>query len=282
MEAITNKSLHKYTLGTWMFGGDKDRNPNNNDLRDIEAIKMHIKNGVNQIFSAQNYAAGWAEKLVGQAVKDYDRSSLILSTAIRKEDSSYDDMLRSIEESLERMGLEYIDIVVHHAPIPEVPVKESIRALNEIVDRGLARAMAVSNYNSRSMQEALANTKHPILFNQVYYNLFIREIEEDGVLKLCQDNKVLTQAYRPLEIGEFENLDSGLLKEMAEKYSLTKSQIALAWLTSQEGIIVVATTHEEKHLLQNLKAVDTKLELEDIERLRKQFPIKHPDKVWIR
>jgi diketogulonate reductase-like aldo/keto reductase len=281
MKKISASDLHKYTLGTWMFGGDKDRNPNNDDQRDIEAIKMHIRNGVNQIFSAQNYAAGWAERLVGQAVKDHDRSKLLLSTAIKKEDSSYDDMLRSIEESLERMGLDYIDIVVHHAPIPEVPITESIKALNAIVDKGLARAMAVSNYNSKSMTEALASTKHPILFNQVYYNLFIREIEDDGVLKLCQDNNVLIQAYRPLEIGEFESLDSGILKEMAEKYSLTNSQMALAWLTSQ-GAIVVATTHDEEHLLQNLKAVDTQIENDDIERLRREFPIKHPDKVWIR
>lgn len=69
---------------------------------------------------------------------------------------------------------------------------------------------------------------------------------------------------------------------MADKYSLSNSQMALAWLTSQKGVVVVSTTHDEKHLMQNLKAVDTKIEGEDIERLRNEFPIKHPDKVWIR
>lgn len=283
MKLVEQKDIKRYTLGTWQFGGDMKRNPKkNDDEADIEAIKMHIDNGVNQIFTAQNYAEGWAEKLVGQAVKDYDRSTLLLSTAIRKEHSAYDDMLRSVEESLVRMQLDYIDIVVHHAPIPEVPISESIKALNAIVEKGLARGFGVSNYNSKSMQEALITTNYPILFNQVYYNLFVREVEEDGVLNLCQQNNVLVQAFRPLELGEFEKQESELLIELAKKYSLTNSQLALAWLTSQEGVVVVATTHKEGHLLQNLDAVNIQLEGSDIEKLRQEFPRKTLDKKWIR
>ncbi len=282
MAKLDKKDIGKYTLGTWLFGGVMTRNPDNDDKSDIQAIKMHIDNGVNQIFTAQNYAEGWAERLVGEAVKDYDRSSLVLSTAIRKEHSANDDMLRSIEESLERMGLDYVDIVVHHAPIPEVPVSETISALNKIVDSGLARGLAVSNYNSESMQEALNTTNYPILFNQVYYNLYIREVEVDGVLALCQQNDVLIQAFRPLELGELETSEETILKEIAEKYSLTNSQLALAWLTSQQGVVVVTTTHKEEHLLQNLEAMNIQLENEDIEKLRRDFPTRTLDKMWIR
>lgn len=282
MKLVEPKDIKRYTLGTWQFGGDMTRNPQSDDETDIQAIKMHIDSGVNQIFTAQNYAEGWAEKLVGQAVKDYDRNKLLLSTAIRKEHSAYDDMLHSIEESLNRMRLDYIDIVVHHAPIPEVAISESVKALNAIVDKGLARGFAVSNYNSKSMQEALNTTNHPILFNQVYYNLFVREVEEDGVLNLCQENSILIQAFRPLELGEFENEKSDLLVELANKYSLTNSQLALAWLTSQEGVVVVATTHKKEHLLQNLDAVNIQLEASDIEKLRQKFPRKTLDKKWIR
>ncbi len=282
MKLVEPKDIKRYTLGTWQFGGDMTRNPQSDDETDIQAIKMHIDSGVNQIFTAQNYAEGWAEKLVGQAVKDYDRNKLLLSTAIRKEHSAYDDMLHSIEESLNRMRLDYIDIVVHHAPIPEVAISESVKALNAIVDKGLARGFAVSNYNSKSMQEALNTTNHPILFNQVYYNLFVREVEEDGVLNLCQENSILIQAFRPLELGEFENEKSDLLVELANKYSLTNSQLALAWLTSQEGVVVVATTHKKEHLLQNLDAVNIQLEVDDTEKLRQKFPRKTLDKKWIR
>lgn len=282
MKLIETKDIKKYTLGTWQFGGDMTRNPQNDDEADIQAIKMHLDNGVNQIFTAQNYAEGWAEKLVGEAVKDYDRNNVLLSTAIRKEHSAYEDMLGSVEESLERMDLDYIDIVVHHAPNPEVSISESVRALNAIVDNGLARGIAVSNYNSKSMQEALNSTKYPILFNQVYYNLVVRQVEEDGVLDLCQESNVLVQAFRPLELGEFENYTSELMDEMTTKYSLTNSQLALACLTSQKGVVVVATTHNKTHLSQNLKAVDVQIEEKDIEMLRKKLPKKTLDKNWIR
>lgn len=282
MKLLSKSDIKKYTLGTWQFGGQMERDEVNDDQADIEAIHMHIDAGINQIFTAQNYADGWAEKIVGQAIADQERDSLLISSAIRKEHSNYDDMLKSIEDSLKRLNLDYLDIVVHHAPIPEVPISESVKALNEIVDKGLARGFAVSNYNSKSMEEAIKTTNHEILFNQVYYNLFVREVEEDGVLDLCQKNNIYIQAFRPLELGELTSSNIEILDEVANKYSVTPSQIALSWLTSQDGVIIVTTTHDKKHLEQNKKAVELNLEKEDIEKLRKSFPVKKLDKTWIR
>jgi diketogulonate reductase-like aldo/keto reductase len=282
MKNITREDLEKYTLGTWLFCGDKDRNPNNDDDADKEAIRMHIDKGVRQIFTAQNYAEGWVEKITGEVVKDYEREKLVLMTAIKKQDSAYDDMMRSIEESLERMQLDYIDIVVHHAPLPEVPRKESIKALNKIVDKGLARGLAVSNYNSKSMKEAIANSNHTILFNQVYYNLFVRQVEDDNLLDICKKNAVYIQAYRPLELGELATVKSDLMDELTEKYSLTEAQIALSWLTSRENIIVTCNTHSEEHLKENLKGINTQLSDEDIQRLTENFPVRDLDKIFIR
>lgn len=282
MTPLTTSDIKKYTLGTWQFGGQMERDENNDDQADVDAIKMHIETGVNQIFTAQNYANGWAEKIVGQAIASYDRNSLVISSAIRKEHSAYDDMLRSVEESLDRLNLDYLDIVVHHAPISEVPISESVKALNEIVNRGLARGLAVSNYNSKSMNEAIAATNQKILFNQVYYNLFVREVEEDGVLELCQNNDILIQAFRPLELGELATTENQLMKSMAEKYQASQSQIALSWLTSQQGVVIVTTTHSQKHLEQNLEAVDIQMEQDDIEKLRSEFSTKKLEKNWIR
>jgi diketogulonate reductase-like aldo/keto reductase len=282
MKLMKKTDIKKYTLGTWQFGGQMDRDPNNDDQANINSIKMHIDTGVNQIFTAQNYANGWAEKIVGQAISNYDREDLVISSAIKKQDSSYDDMLRSVEESLKRLNLDYLDIVVHHAPIQEVPIKESVRALNAIVDKGLARGIAVSNYNSNSLNQALNSTNHEILFNQVYYNLFVREVEEDGLLDICKKNNVLIQAFRPLELGELTITENKLMSDLAKKYSVLPSQIALSWLTSQDGVVIVTTTHNQEHLNQNLKAVQLQLKPDDIEELRSNFPKKKLDKNWIR
>ncbi len=282
MKLVTKSDIKKYTLGTWQFGGQMERDQENDDQADINAIKMHIDAGVSQIFTAQNYAEGWAEKIVGQAIADYDRDRLLISSAIRKEHSAYDDMLRSIEGSLKRLNLDYLDIVVHHCPIPEVPIAESIKALNEIVDRGLARGMAVSNYNSNSLSQAIRVTNHEILFNQVYYNLFVRQVEKDGLLNLCQKNNIFLQAFRPLELGELANTDNKLLVDIAKKHSVLPAQIALSWLTSQKEVIIVTTTHSKEHLEKNIQATQLKLDSEDIEKLRKSFPAKKLDKQWIR
>jgi diketogulonate reductase-like aldo/keto reductase len=282
MKTLTTKNIQKYTLGTWGFSGEKNRDNKNNDVEDIKTIQMHIDHGVNQIFTGQNYAEGWTERLVGEAVKPYKREELILSTAIRKENSSYDNILRSTEESLKRMNLDYIYIVVHHAPYPGVSISESIRGLNTLLDRGLTRGIAVSNYNSDSLGQAINSTNHPILFNQVYYNLTMREVEEDGLLGLTNANNILIQAFRPLEMGEFEDMDINIFEEMALKYSFTKTQLALSWLTSQENVVVVATTHKEDHLVQNLETSKIRIEEHDVEYLRKNFPRKTPKKVWIR
>lgn len=282
MKLLSKSDIKKYTLGTWQFGGQMERNPDNDDQADIAAIKMHLDAGVNQIFTAQNYADGWTEKIVGTAIADNDRDSLVISSAIRKENSAYDDMLRSVEESLKRLNLDYLDIVVHHAPLAQVPITESVKALNAIVDKGLARGLAVSNYNSNSLNQAIQSTNHEILFNQVYYNLFIRQVEDDGLLELSRKNDILIQAYRPLELGELAMVDNELLSDIAKKYAVSPSQIALSWLTSQEGIVVVATTHNNKHLDENLRATELKLDKEDIEKLRRSFPIKKLDRMWIR
>ncbi|MBP7875672.1 aldo/keto reductase [Candidatus Woesebacteria bacterium] len=282
MKLLTKSDIQKYTLGTWQFGGQKERDLDNDDQADIDAITLHIDAGVTQIFTTQNYADGWAETIVGQAVVGYDRKNLMISSAIKKEHSAYDYMMRSVEESLKRLNLDYLDIVVHHSPIPEVPIAESIKALNEIVDRGLARGMAVSNYNSNSMKQAIETTNHEILFNQVYYNLLVREVEEDGVLQLCQNNSIFIQAFRPLELGELATNNNEVLLSMAKKYSVSPAQIALSWLTSQNGVIVVTTTHDKNHLAENLRATALEIDEEDIEILRRSFPAKKLEKSWIR
>lgn len=282
MKLLSRSDIKKYTLGTWQFGGQMERNPDNDDQADIAAIKMHIDAGVNQIFTAQNYADGWTEEIVGKAIANYERDSLIISSAIRKENSAYDDMLRSVEESLKRLNLDYLDIVVHHAPLAEVPIAESVKALNTIVDKGLARGLAVSNYNSNSLNQAIQTTSHEILFNQVYYNLFVRQVEDDGLLEFSRKNKILIQAYRPLELGELTTSNNQFLIDVAKKYATSPSQVALSWLTSQRGIVVVATTHDKKHLEENLQATELKLDNEDIEKLRELFPIKKLDKQHLR
>jgi diketogulonate reductase-like aldo/keto reductase len=269
----TGFEMPVYCLGTWLMGGDKDRNPNNNDEKDIHTIQMNIDNGVDMIFTAQNYAEGYCEELVGRAISKYPREKIAVCTAIARANASYDDVLKSFEESLARMKIDYVDIVYHHARCDNIPIKETIRGLTKLVDEGKAKHIAVSNYSKESLKKAQDSCTYPIVANQVHYNLLVRESEISGLVEYCQDNDVIVQAYRPLSQGLLTKKDKyKLLGEMCEKYTKTPPQIALNWLLSQPNVTVCCTTSNEKHLKENFGAFAWQMEEKDIEKLRKEFP----------
>ncbi|MBN1331777.1 aldo/keto reductase [Candidatus Dojkabacteria bacterium] len=276
MRFITNSknnfSIPVYGLGTWLMGGDKMRNPDNDDERDIGAIKMHIDSGVRFIFTAENYAEGHTEEIVGRAIKDYERESLMIATAVKRLNGGYDKFVKSANECLDRLGLDYVDVLFHHARDLETPIKETARALNTMVEEGKAKNIAVSNYSKESLEEMMEHSKYPIVINQVHYNLRVRGPEITGLRNFCRENDVILQAYRPLmlgglvEVGKYKILD-----EIAEKYDRTSAQIALNWIYSQ-GVAMVATTHSAEHLKDNLEALTWKMEKEDLEKLTEEFP----------
>ncbi len=262
-----------YGLGTWLMGGTKEKDPSNDDKKDINTIQMNVDMGVKLIFTAQNYADGYCEELVGRAIEKYDRKNIILCTAIRKENSTYDNVLKSFDESLNRLRTNYIDIIYHHIRYQDVPIKETMKAFNQLVDAGKAKNIAVSNYSTDSLKEAQDNSKYPIVANQVYYNLMTRESETSGLVRYCQENDVILQAYRPLGAGKLTLKGKyKIVDEMCKKYNMTPSQIALSWLTSQPNITVVCTTSNKQHLKENLEAVNWGMNDDDIEKLRKEFP----------
>jgi len=135
-----------FGLGTWMMDGDMVRNPDNDDRADIQAIKQAIDSGITHIDTAQNYAEGWAEKLVGQAIKDYERSRLFIVTKLYKANLAYDDVLSSFQASLKRLDTDYVDLLLIHSPNLDIPLKETIMAMDKLVDDGLVKYIGVSNF----------------------------------------------------------------------------------------------------------------------------------------
>ncbi|MBD3280117.1 hypothetical protein GF389_01155 [Candidatus Dojkabacteria bacterium] len=265
-------SLPVYGLGTWLMGGDKQRNPDNDDQHDIDVIKMHIDNGVKFVFTAENYAEGHADRLVGEAVSGYDRDKIMVAATVKRVHGKYDIFIKSALESLERLGLDYVDVLFHHARDLETPIKETARAMNTLVEEGKAKHLAVSNYGKESLSEMMEHSKYPIVIDQVNYSLRIRGPEMTGLTDFCKENDVVLQAFRPLGHGNL--IDAGkyeVVRKMAEQYGKTVPQIALNWIYSQ-GFAVVATTHSEEHLKENLGALDWKMEEEDIEELREKYP----------
>lgn len=261
-----------FGLGTWQMGGREIRNPQNDDKKDITAIQEAIKLGVTHIDSAEQYAGGYAETLVGKAIKGYDRSKLFIVSKVSPEHLNYDDVLRSCEASLKRLETDYLDLYLIHYPNFEIPIEKTLKAMDKLVKDGLVKNIGVSNFRTKRLKEAQKHTKNKLVVNQVYYNLVIREPEHEGLLEYCQENDVFLEAYRPVEKGAILAEPIPILDELAKKYGRTPAQIVISWLISQKNVITLSKTSTIEHLKENLGAVGWQMDKEDIEKLRKDFP----------
>lgn len=262
--------LPVYGLGTWEMGGRWEADYSD-DERCIKAIQNAIEHGVTHIDTAESYGAGHAEELVGEAIKNYDRSKLFIATKVSAQNQRYDDLLRSFENSLKRLNTDYVDLyLLHRYPEPGIDIAGTMRAMDELVAAGKVKNIGVCNMSVNRFREAQKHTKNPLVCNQVHYSLDTREIVERGVLQYSQDNDVMVVAWGPLSKGALEA--AGILHEMAEKYKKTPYQIALNWLIYQQNVVTIPKTTNLEHLEENLGVLGWSLEAEDYRVLTSEFP----------
>jgi diketogulonate reductase-like aldo/keto reductase len=158
----------------------------------------------------------------------------------------------------------YIDMYLIHWPNPEIPLAESFRALNHLVNVGKIRHIGVSNFGVSLLEQAVQLCETHLATNQVHYGLLYKKPQEDGTLKFCQENNVVLTAYAPLRGGVFTHQT---VLEIAERISATPSQVALNWLISQPGVITIPHSSNEQRQKDNLEAINVQLSEADVQRL---------------
>ncbi|MGN0870326.1 MAG: aldo/keto reductase [Victivallales bacterium] len=256
-------------MGTWQMGGRMERDSRNDDAGQIQALKTGLDLGFNLIDTAESYADGKAEELVGEAIRGYDRGKLFLASKVWKTHVAYDDVLRAAENSLKRLGTDYLDLYLYHQVNNEVPLKETMRAFDRLVSEKLVRHIGVSNFALERFKRAQACADHKIVVNQIHYSLSMREPESE-LLPWLQENDVMIQAWRPLRGVP----DCALLNELCAKYGKTKSQIALNWLIMQKNIVTITASSSARHIQDNLDAAAFEMAPSDVELLTRDFPEK--------
>ena len=256
-------------MGTWQMGGRMERDSRNDDAGQIQALKTGLELGFNLIDTAESYADGKAEELVGEAIRGYDRGKLFLTSKVWKTHVAYDDVLRAAENSLKRLGTDYLDLYLYHQVNNEVPLKETMRAFDRLVSEKLVRHIGVSNFALERFKRAQACAEHKIVVNQIHYSLSVREPESE-LLPWLQENDVMIQAWRPLRGVP----DCALLNELCTKYGKTKSQIALNWLIMQKNIVTITASSSARHIQDNLDAAAFEMAPSDVELLTRDFPEK--------
>jgi diketogulonate reductase-like aldo/keto reductase len=249
-------------LGTWRIGGGEKPYYSDDELY-IKSLRKAFELGYRLIDTAEYYADGHTEELIGQALKGFSRRDFFITSKVWPNHLHYDDVIKAAERSLKRLQTDYIDLYLIHWPNPEVPIEETMSALERLVDDGRVRFIGVSNFSASQLQEAIAATrKHEIVANQVRYSVVDKKAEVE-LLPFARKNHVRVIAYSPLERGR---LELPLLRELASKYGRTENQIALNYLICKEAVPIPKATKEE-HLIENLGAVGWRLDEGDVDRL---------------
>lgn len=263
-------ALPVYGLGTWQMGGRWEAD-NSNDSNEIKAIQNAIDRGVRHIDTAESYGAGHAEELLGQAIKGYDRSQLIIASKVSAQNQGYSALITSCEASLKRLNTDYVDLyMLHRYPEAGIDIKETMKAMDYLVESGKVKNIGVCNMSVNRLMEAQRHTKNPIVCNQVHYSLACREIIQRGVLDYCQKNDIAVVAWGPLQKGTLESAE--ILRELAKKYQKTPYQVALNWLMSQPAVVTIPKTTSLSHLEENLDAIGWSMSEEDMDDLTRNFP----------
>jgi diketogulonate reductase-like aldo/keto reductase len=263
-ETLRGLSIPKIGFGTWRIGGDNRADPSQ-DSRSLAALRSALELGYTHFDTAEAYAAGHAEELLGQAIRSsgLSRAALFITSKVSPEHLVYSDVLRACGNSLDRLGMDYIDLYLIHWPGQGTDLGETFRALNQLVESGRVRHLGVSNFNLKLLKEASGLSETPLLTDQVSYSLPDRTCVENGVLAYCQANDILLTAYSPVK-RRFISGDKSL-RELASRRGITPQQVALAWLARQPRVIAIPMSFDPQHQAENLAAADivlTEAELE--------------------
>jgi diketogulonate reductase-like aldo/keto reductase len=264
--------LPLFGFGTWAMGGRDTRDVNNDDNADMYAIKTAIDMGITHIDTAEWYSEGRAEELVGEAIRSFDRSKLIITTKVTPMHLHYNDLINAAMQSLKRLKADYIDAYLIHNPNPYIDIKESMEAMDNLLEKGYIRFIGVSNFNVAEFIAAQKCSENIITCNHLHYNLKHRGPLLDGSIKYAQDNDVMVVAWRPTQKGLFSKEPVGIVDKLCSKYGKTANQVAINWLVSQQNVVTISKTRKIEHLKENLGALGWSMEKSDIELLMNYFP----------
>ncbi len=221
-----------------------------------EAVKTALETGYRLVDTARIYKN---EEDVGGAVRDSGlrREEVFITTKLWNDDHGYDAAMRAFDASLERLGLGYIDLYLIHYPVPDLR-KESWRALEKILEGGRVRAIGVSNYTVRHLQELLGQSGAIPAVNQVEFSPFLYQRE---LLEFCRKTGIQLEAYAPLTAGN--RLHDPRITAIAKKLGRTTAQVLLRWVIQHEVVAIPKSRHSDR-IAENARIFDFELTPEDV------------------
>jgi 2,5-diketo-D-gluconate reductase B len=239
-------------LGTWQLNGDAC----------VKLVSEALRIGYRHLDTARMYGN---EVEVGEGIgaSGVKRDDIFLTTKVWHEDLHAKDFERSVEQSLGRLKLPYVDLILIHWPNPSVPLAETIGAMENVKKHGLARHIGVSNFTVALLDEAVRIAKEPLVTNQIELHPFI---DADKVVAVCRKHGIAITAYCPIARGSAAG--DKVLARIGKAHGKSAAQVSLRYLV-QQNIIVLPRTSKVERLEENMAIFDFSLSEQEMAEIGK-------------
>jgi diketogulonate reductase-like aldo/keto reductase len=227
--------------------------------RTVRAVKYALEIGYRHIDTAYIYGN---EADVGTGIRQsgVKRDEVFVTTKVWNSNQGYTSTIQACEKSLEKLGLNYVDLYLIHWPVQGMSL-ETWEAMVWLLQEGKARAIGVSNYELHHLLEILENSEVSPAVNQIEFHPFLYQRE---LLRFCEENKIMIEGYSPLTRGM--RLSHSIILIMGKKYAKTPAQILIRW-SLQHGLVVIPKSIHNERILENSLVFDFNIELEDMKIL---------------
>lgn len=257
-------------LGTWKMGEVAHTR-----AAEVVAVRLAIEIGYRVIDTAEMYGDGGAEEVVGEAIAHalragtVTRDQLFIVSKVCPHNANRAGLAAACGRSLQRLGLDHIDLYLLHWPGPH-PLRETVAGFEALQAAGRIRRWGVSNFDADEMHRlGIVTGGAGCAVNQVYYSLSARGAEFD-LLPWQHERSMPLMAYCPLDQGGLA--DEPALRAVAARHGATASQVALAWLMAQPGVMAIPKAVREPHLRDNFAAAGLRLDADDFAAIARRFP----------
>lgn len=246
VELLNGVEMPRFGLGVWRAKSGEETE---------QAVLAALKAGYRSIDTASMYDN---EQGVGNAVRasGVPREQVFITTKVWNNEQGYDNTIQAFRRSLDRLEMEYADLYLVHWPVVGL-YKETYRALEDLYDQGLVRAIGVSNFNIHHLEDVMATCRIKPMVNQVELHPLLTQKK---LFAFCRKEGIQLESWRPLMQGR---LELPLIQELAAKYGKTAAQIILRWHL-QLGLVTIPKSVQESRIRENADIFDFELEPEDM------------------
>lgn len=265
---FSERRLPAIGQGTWFMGEESSQR-----RQEVAALQAGLEHGLTLIDTAEMYADGGAEEVVGEALRGR-RDSAWLVSKVYPWNANVADAAEACERSLRRLQTDYLDLYLLHWR-GNIPLEETILAMEKLQQAGKIRRWGVSNFDSSDLSELLAEEGgESCAANQVLYHLASRGIEYD-LLPDCRQKAIPVMAYCPLaQAGRLRHdlITHPVLNRIAQQKGITVAQLLLAWVIRQEGVMAIPKASSLQHVAENAAALEVTLGSEELALINEAFP----------